>query len=287
MARREETSFVAAGLIALGLVTDCSRDERVSAPVATGGALGFGGAIRGGRYTGGEEPIGGWTTGGSGGLAGKAGGGAGGVAGRAPTAGTAGVPGGCRRNGDCSSGQVCGERRADGQFYCTSAATGGETLGAVCTGGLTTTECVDRVCLVGVSSRCSRLCVDDQDCAGASGYVCIEIGAARFCVQRCQVPTDCTEDQACTLGANPGADRWDFVCELSHGPIAAGGDCTLVNRCASGLCLYGANGLDTCSSPCTTSADCPAALPMCGAVNVESPSSHTGQPVSACVAAEG
>jgi hypothetical protein len=211
------------------------------------------------------------------------------VSGGAPTAGTAGAAGSasdlpCARSGDCSGGQVCGERRADGRLYCTAPATGGGALGAACTTGPTTTECHDRVCLVGVSSQCSRPCVDDEDCADASGFVCTNVGAAfRFCMQGCQAPADCRTGLDCALSPSVTADRWDFVCQLPYGPVASGGDCTLVNNCGSGLCLYGANGLNYCTSACSVADDCPASLGQCASVMIGRPVSGTTQPVMACV----
>jgi hypothetical protein len=305
MSSRTRQSWLALGLVTLGLPAACGGDEGVSvrataagtggvrpdagpgsgtggggggsAGLEPGGAAGSGHAGRGGggsgttsggrAGTGGLPPTGGTAGGGRGGASSSAGtsgqsasGGAAGAAlggtagvvasGGAATAGTAGTAGSpsdlpCARNGDCSGGQVCGERRTDGRFYCTAPATGGGTLGAPCTTGPTTTECHDRVCLVGVSPQCSRPCVDDADCADVTGFVCNNVGAAlRFCMQACQAPADCQTGLDCALSPNVAADRWDFVCQLPYGPVASGGDCTLANNCSSGLCLYGPTGLN-------------------------------------------
>jgi hypothetical protein len=156
-------------------------------------------------------------------------------------------------------------------------------LGAACTTGITTDECLDRVCLVGVSSLCSRPCVDDTDCAGVDGFVCTAVGTSRFCMQSCQISTDCRSGLGCVLGPNVAADRWDFVCQLPFGAVAAGGDCTLVNNCSSGLCLYGANGLNYCTVSCAVTDDCPTDLAACATVTVGRPVSGTFQYVEACV----
>ncbi len=265
-----------------------------------GGAPGEGGTARAVR----AGAAGRAGNGGGGGAAGNAGtsgkaptGGAGGVLGGtagvmlrggAPTSGAAGKAGGvsdlpCIRSRDCSGGDVCGERRADGRFYCTAPVIGGSTLGTACTTGITTDECLDRVCLVGVSSLCSRPCMDDTDCADVAGFVCTAVGASRFCMQSCRVSIDCHSGLGCVLSPNMAADRWDYVCELPNGPVAAGGDCTLVNNCSSGLCLYGESGLNYCSAPCAGADDCPSGLAACATVTVSKPVSGTFQYVEACV----
>jgi hypothetical protein len=156
-------------------------------------------------------------------------------------------------------------------------------LGAACTTGITTDECEDRVCLVDVSWLCSRPCIDDTDCEDVAGFVCTAVGTSRFCMQSCQISTDCPSGLGCVLGANVAADRWDYVCQLPYGEVAAGGDCTLVNNCSSGLCLYGANARDYCSAPCAVADDCPSGLAACATVTVGKPVSGAFQYIAACV----
>jgi hypothetical protein len=134
-----------------------------------------------------------------------------------------------------------------------------------------------------VSSACSRPCVDDTDCADTAGFVCTAVGASRICLQSCRLSTDCRSGLDCALSANVAADRWDYVCQLPYGPVAAGGDCTLVNHCSSGLCLYGANGLNYCTASCTVAGDCPTGLTQCATVNLSRPVSGGLQSVAACV----
>jgi hypothetical protein len=102
-------------------------------------------------------------------------------------------------------------------------------------------------------------------------------------MQGCQVSTECRTGLDCALSPNLAADRWDYVCRLPYGPMAAGGDCTLMNNCSSGLCLYGANGLNYCTSSCSVAGDCPDNLGQCASVTIGRPVSSTLQSVAACV----
>jgi hypothetical protein len=252
-----------------------------------GGDLAEGGGGASARAGDGAVRAGGVGTGGSGGNAGLEGGAGGGA--RVGTAGAGGMGGGspdvaCRRAADCPVGNVCGEPRMDGLVYCVPPSTSGGLLGAPCTTGLATTECYDRICPVGVSSRCSRSCVEDGDCTGVTGYVCSTFGSYRFCLASCTTGAQCGVGETCALGVNTAADRWGFVCVTTRATnVPAGTACPTdpTIMCSSGLCLQSLQG-NLCTVPCTWSTDCPASLPNCANVTLSTPVAGAAQQVLAC-----
>ena len=85
------------------------------------------------------------------------------------------------------------------------------------------------------------------------------------------------------------------VCK-SGGSCNGDGTCSYVNKmngtacndgttCSSELCLPGAftDGGGACTAPCVTSADCPAAAPLCAPITYDTPSG-AAQPGNGCVA---
>jgi hypothetical protein len=266
------------------------------------GGAGFAGGLGAdeGGEAGASAATAGSTAAGATGAAGAAGQGAAGAAGTSwsgsggATAGTAGGDArlACSRAADCPDDQVCGEPTADGSFYCVDPEPTGGELGAACAQSYFTTECQDRLCLTGFSDQCTRVCVDDTDCADVDGFGCADMVDARYCVQLCDADADCQGGQVCSILSNAALDRYDWLCSLPRGTVPAGdppggGSCegTSNDDCENAFCLTQTRDGTTsyhCTRPCVTGADCPASLPECIAVNMATPDSGTPQAMQLC-----
>lgn len=269
----------------------------IPANAGEGGILGSAGEGPSGAGSGGQA--GSPTPGGSAGAAGDSSSGGtsptGGAGGSPATGGAGGEPGeaGCHANRDCPEGQVCAVYGVDGFYHCTSAPAAGAPLGDPCTASPNYTEytdaCEDHLCS-GFSSQCTRLCIDDADCGPGDGFLCMDWGTERMCMQACAVDADCASEQVCSVLFNETVNRFDWVCsnprgEVSTGEVPEGGNCASGGDCESGFCLTFTHDETVsyyCTGPCETADDCPAELATCGTVNMTKPDSSV-QVVNACV----
>ncbi len=197
----------------------------------------------------------------------------------------------CQSNEQCSEGgRVCGliDFEDPVALHCAFPQEDGGALGASCEGRLSPNDqCLDRLCLRGITDECTRACVDGADCQGGpGGYICTEFGfqggTLRMCADGCSRDGDCgREAQNCGLIRNVGDDRFEFICRSPLGVDPPGTDCSGQIGCDHGLCLI-RGGARTCTLPCEQDADCPSAMPECGDATIARPRTGESQTLRVC-----
>jgi hypothetical protein len=182
-------------------------------------------------------------------------------------------PGGCTRDTDCSSGQICRSGA------CVAQPTGGTAIGGGCSAG---TDCNSGLC---VGSVCTQSC-DSLNPTGAcpTGFYCDEdvstcgngyclaggVGAGAI-TESCSADTDCaslvcdrgTCSEACTPGGAVGCPA-GFACQAGtlacqgacHRSGAPGDECIVNEDCTSSICATQGDR-SFCTQLCDPATPCP------------------------------
>lgn len=202
----------------------------------------------------------------------------------------------CATNDVCAAdGRVCGDVRFGVDpltAYCALPSVDGAAFGESCAGSTALNEqCEDLLCL---HDRCTRMCVDDADCAGAaSGYGCSDVtftggGLLRMCVDVCARDGDCTDPtHLCRISVDNTDDELEWICRAPTQMAPPGTACPITNSCDHGVCIRTRDAMGTvvdsyCSLPCETAADCPAELPVCEDATFSRPASGDPQTLRVC-----
>lgn len=202
----------------------------------------------------------------------------------------------CTEPSTCAEdGRVCGEIAFGEEpltAYCALPLPDQPAFAAVCAGPISLNEgCEERICL---HERCSRLCADDDDCAGDGvGMGCSDIrfaggGMLRMCVDTCATDADCAiESHRCVIQSDFTDDALEWTCRVPTRPDRPGEACADANQCDHGACVRRRDADDVivdsyCSVPCETDQDCPEILPTCSEINFLRPTSQTPQALRLC-----
>jgi hypothetical protein len=110
---------------------------------------------------------------------------------------------------------------------------------------------------------------------GSARSICVQDVDDRdesYCVRQCARNQDCVEGLTCALYPDRSVDRSVSICREPLGPGGADTTCTTLTECASGVCATVAARTERfCSEFCSSTRDCPAALPRCLGSSIPKP----------------